>query len=109
MSFGKVYSGLRMLAVCAILGISAVWLLENFFKTSSCYNSRDSASILQSLKQEPVWRGIVVEDNQEKMVAVFGNIRNGAWTRVNIEVNGNVCFVETGTDFQSASKDIINL
>jgi len=109
MSFGKVYSGLRMLVFCVLMGVAVVWLLEIFFKTPRCYGSRDSASILQSLKQEPLWRGIVVEDNQEKMVAVFGNIRTGAWTRVSIEVNGNVCFVETGTDFQSASKDIINL
>lgn len=106
----SVYSGLRVLAFCVLIGIAAVWLLENFlFKQTNCYDFKQSATILQSLKQAPIWRGLVVEDKQEKMVAVFGNSRTGAWTRVKVDADGNVCFVETGTDFQNVVKNSINL
>jgi len=94
---------------CLIIGIVVVGFLGIFPSKVRCYDSQDSVSILQSLKQEPLWRGIVVEDNQEKMVAVFGNQKTGSWTKISVDTKGNVCFVETGIEFQTVVKNTINL
>jgi hypothetical protein len=61
------------------------------------------------LKQEPIWRGIVVDDKKEKMIVVFVNSSTGNWTEVKVDVEGNVCFVDGGTEFQSLIKNTINL
>lgn len=100
---------LKMVAVSILIGIAAVWAIENFLPRSNCYDFKQSATILQSLKQDPVWRGIVVKEQQERMIAVFGNNRTGSWTRVEVDTKGNVCFLETGTNFQNVAKNTIDL
>lgn len=105
----NVYSIFQILIFCVLLGIAVSWLLEFFFKKSNCYDLNQAASILKSQKQEPLWRGIIIEDNREKMTAIFGNSKSGDWTKVSIDDNGNVCFVEIGTKFQTVTKNIISL
>lgn len=105
----NIKNALQIVSVSLLVGISSVWILENFFKKSNCYDVKQSTTILQSLKQEPVWRGVIVEDKEEKLSAIFGNSRTGRWTRVTVDISGNVCFLETGTDFQSVVKNTINL
>lgn len=100
---------LKVVVFSLLTGIALVWLAKSFFQKSNCYDFKQSATILQSLKQDPLWRGIVAEEGQEKMVAVFGNSRTGSWNKVTVDQDGNVCFVETGTNFQSMEKNIISL
>ena len=100
---------LKAVVFSLLTGIALVWLAKGFFQKPNCYDFKQSATILQSLKQDPLWRGIVTEEGQEKMIAVFGNSRTGSWNRVIVDADGSVCFVETGTDFQNMEKNIINL
>ena len=84
-------------------------MFDTYIKNKNCYPIEEAISVIEISKQKPFWRGVIVENSQEKMSAVFVDTQTGKWSRVSIDIDGKVCFLQNGTNFQTINQNSIEL